>query len=87
MTWSDSAGRHGIPHDEVLYAMSHAHKVVREYGSPQVDGSPPTLFIGPSRFGTLEVLATITPPNQVHIFHAMRLRELTRTAAGFTEEP
>ena len=35
---------------------------------------PPTLFIGPSRFGTLEVLAVIRPPADVHIFHVMPLR-------------
>jgi hypothetical protein len=38
----------------------------------------PTLFVGPSRFGTLEVLADVTPPADVWIFHVMRLRESTR---------
>ena len=85
VTWTESADKHGIPHEEALYAMSHAHKVVRELGVPRVGALAPTLFIGPSRFGTLEVLATITPPAGVHIFHVMPLRESTRTAAGYQE--
>jgi hypothetical protein len=85
VTWADSADEHEIPHDEALYAMSHAVMVVREFGEPRVAGLAPTLFIGPSRYGTLEVLADITPPDRVWIFHVMRLRESTRLAAGYQE--
>lgn len=85
VTWTQSADKHGIPHDEVLYAMSHATKVVREFGTPRVGTTAPTLFIGPSRYGTLEVLAVITPPASVRIFHAMPLRETTRIAVKYQE--
>jgi hypothetical protein len=85
VTWTESADKRGIPHEEVFYAMSHAHKVVREFGQPRIGTAAPTLFIGPSRYGTLEVLATVTPPDGVHVFHVMPLRESTRTAAGYQE--
>jgi hypothetical protein len=86
VTWSDSADRHGILHDEALYSMSHPHHVVTGFGQPRVGDVPPTLFIGPSRFGTLEVLAVIRPPGDVHIFHVMQLRESTRIVAGYEGE-
>lgn len=86
VTWTASADDHEIPHDEALYAMSHPHHVVTQFGEPRVDDVSPTLFIGPSRFGTLEVLAVIRPPAGVHIFHVMRLRESTRISAGYEGE-
>jgi hypothetical protein len=52
--------------------------VIRAFGEPRAGMTAPTLFVGPSRFGTLEVLADVTPPADVWIFHAMRLRESTR---------
>lgn len=83
--WADSAGKHGIPREEALYAMARPHHVVKAFGQPRIGTVAPTLFIGPSRFGTLEVLAVITPPGGIWIFHVMRLRESTRTAAGYKE--
>ncbi|MFI8526284.1 hypothetical protein ACIGB8_17630 [Promicromonospora sukumoe] len=63
--------------------MSHPDYVAVAYGEPRVPGGRrPDLYIGPSRFGTLEVLATITPSDGVHIFHAMPLRETTRLTTG-----
>ncbi len=85
VTWAASADEHGIPHDEALYAMAHARVVVREFGEPRVGPVAPTLFIGPSRFGDLEVLADVSPPDRVWIFHVMRLRESTRTRVGCQE--
>jgi hypothetical protein len=86
VTWTASADKHNIPHDEALYAMSHPHHVVQRFGGPRVGDVPPTLFIGPSRFGTLEVLAVIRPPADVHIFHVMPLRESTRISADHKGE-
>lgn len=86
VTWADSADKHEIPHNEALYAMSHPHHVVKQFGEPRVGDVPPTLFIGPSRFGTLEVIAVIRPPGDVHIFHVMPLRESTRISAGYKGE-
>lgn len=84
VTWSPSAFKHGITQDEIIYAMRNAYENVRNYGRPRSEGGArATLYIGPSKFGTLEVLATITPPDHIHIFHAMRLREVTRLAVGY----
>jgi hypothetical protein len=69
-----------------MYAMAHAHLVVREFGRPRIGLVAPTLFIGPSRFGTLEVLALVSPQRTVRIFHVMRLRESTRTTVGYQEK-
>lgn len=84
--WADSASKHGISRDEVLYAIAHAELFVESFGQPRVDGQSPSLFIGPSRHGTLEVLVIISPPRDLWIFHAMRLRESTAMAAGCASE-
>lgn len=69
-----------------MWAMAHADMAVRSFGPLRAGEIAPTLFIGPSRFGTLEVLAEVTPPDRVWIFHVMRLRESTGLAAGFQQE-
>ena len=85
VVWADSADKHGIPREEAMYAMTHAHRVIKRFAQPRVGGTPPMLFIGPSRFGTLEILATVRPPEDLWVFHVMRLRETTRLAAGWKE--
>ena len=66
--------------------MSHAHAIYPDFQAPRAGFTrSPTLFIGPSRYGTLEVIAIVTPPADVYIFHVMALRESTRTAAGYEE--
>ncbi len=76
--WTSSADTHGLPHDEVLYAMTHA--TVERQWPPAREGhaTVPRLYVGPSRFGTLEVLAEVGD-RSVLIFHAMRLRASTQT--------
>lgn len=86
VTWSDSADKHSIPREEALYAMSHAHAIYPDFQAPRGGFKrPPTLFIGPSRRGTLEVIAIVTPPSDVHIFHVMALRESTRNSVRYQE--
>jgi hypothetical protein len=86
VTWSESADKHGIPRDEALYAMSHANAIFPDFQAPRGGfNRSPTLFIGPSRQGTLEVIAIVTPPADVHIFHVMALRESTRNSVGYEE--
>jgi hypothetical protein len=86
ITWAESADRHGIPHEEALYAMSHVHAAYPDFQAPRGGFKrSPTLFIGPSRYGTLEVIAIVTPPADVHIFHVMTLRESTRNKVGYEE--
>lgn len=83
MTWADSAGEHDIPQDEALYA----HALYDDFEGPRPGhDTSPRLYIGPSRFGTLEVMVNITPPGDVRVFHVMRLRETTRTTVGYEEE-
>lgn len=87
VTWAASADRHGIPHDEALYAIGHAHAWYDDFGDPRPGhDSAPRLYIGPSRYGTLEVLVTITPPMDVRVFHVMALRGSTRQMVGYREE-
>ncbi len=76
--WTPSADKHGIPRDEVLYAMSNA--TIERQWPPARKGRAivPRLYIGPSRFGALEVLAEVGDGSVV-IFHAMRLRASTQT--------
>ncbi len=83
ITWADSAAKHGIPRDEALYAIAHAELFVESFGQPRVGDQAPSLFIGPSRYGTIEVLAVVTPPRDVWVFHVMPLRERTARAAGY----
>lgn len=87
MTWAPSADKHGIPHDEALYAMLHAEAVYEDFEPPR-EGfqTSPTLYIGPSRFGTLEVMVMVSPPSGITVFHVMRLRESTRLSVNFDEE-
>lgn len=86
ITWTQSAGKHEIPQNEALYAMNNATGVFPEFQAPRPGYTRrPSLFIGPSRFGTLEILAVVTPPGNIEIFHVMRLRESTRLLVGHTE--
>lgn len=90
VTWNPSADRHGITHEETLYAMLHNYLHVPRFEEPREGhGKAPDLFIGPSRFGALEVMAVVEP-GSVRVFHVMRLRETTRRIAverfGYTEE-
>lgn len=87
VNWTASAGKHGIPRDETLYAIAHAHAWYDDFDEPRPGyDSAPRLYIGPSRFGTLEVLVNITPPADILIFHVMPLRESTREQVGWEEE-
>jgi len=87
ITWSSAADKHGIPREEALYAMTRPHDVYDPYGQVRPGQSKaPTLFIGPSRFGTLEVLAMRTPPGGFFVFHVMLLRASTAASVGYEGE-
>jgi len=83
ITWAESAAKHQIPRDEALYAITHAELFIESFGQARVGDRPPSLFIGPSRHGTLEVLAVITPPREIWVFHVMSLRASTAKVAGY----
>ena len=78
--WAESAAKHGIGHDEALFAITHAHYVEQEFDEPRVPWHVrPTLFIGPSRLGG-PLLVEITPPRDFAVFHVMvaRAKHLAR---------
>lgn len=83
ITWAESAAKHRIPRDEALYAIAHADLFIESFGPARVGDRAPSLFIGPSRHGTIEVLAVITPPREIWVFHVMSLRQSTAKAAGY----
>jgi hypothetical protein len=67
-------------------ALRHALAIYPDFQAPRGGfNRSPTLFIGPSRQGTLEVIAIVTPPAGVYIFHVMPLRESTRNSIGYKE--
>lgn len=76
--WADSADKHGIDHEDALHAMMHACYVEQEFDGPRPPANRrPTLYIGPPRqLGgpLLEVMAVLTPPRDVFVFHVMLAR-------------
>ncbi len=78
VTWARSADKHGVPHEDALHAIAHAHYVEQEFDEPRVPGHVrPTLFLGPSRQPggpLLEVIVELTPPRDIHVFHVMQAR-------------
>lgn len=73
-----SADKHGVPHEDALHAMVNAYHLETEFDDPRIAGrGRPTLYIGPPRKRggpLLEVMAEITPPRDVLIFHVMEAR-------------
>lgn len=88
MTWSSAADKHQIPRDETLYALGEPYMVVDPFGRSRSGSSrPPVLYIGPSRYGTLEILVLHDPAERgLFIFHVMRLRMSTALAVGYRGE-
>lgn len=75
--WADSADKHGIDREDALNAILNQIYHVQQFDEPRVDtGMRPDLFIGPSRDRRmiLEVMAVITPPNDILVFHVMEAR-------------
>ena len=86
VTWSESADKHSVPRDEALYAMSHAHAIYPAFQAPRGRLPPLTHPVHrPVPVRTLEVIAIVAPPADVHIFHGMVLRESTRNSVGYQE--
>lgn len=77
VTFTTSAHKHGIDPDDALHAMLNYVYRLTEFDEPRVPGGQrPDLFIGPTRdrSNLLEVLASITPPNGITVFHVMIAR-------------
>ena len=87
--WASSADKHGITHEQTLYAIGNAVHLVVAFDEPRVPGTAaPNLFIGPAGAGglTIEVLVVVTPPRELFVFHSMPLRQLTAERAGYQPE-
>jgi len=80
--FTPDAEKRGIPHDEVLYAMANG-QFWDNWEEPRPPHGPTRLWIGPSRFGTLEVTAELKPPNTIKIFHVMPLRQTTSDQVNY----
>ncbi|KQQ18768.1 hypothetical protein ASF48_17780 [Rathayibacter sp. Leaf299] len=74
--WAKSADKHGIDHDDATNAILNYVYRLEEFEEPRIGNRRPDLFIGPMRDRTqlLEVVALITPPADIFIFHVMIAR-------------
>lgn len=82
--WSASASKHGIPRADALNAIERNVYWVPSFDEPRIDGARrPDLWIGPNRDRTLmiEVMAELTPPANLFIFHVMVARRKTLEVA------
>lgn len=77
LNFSDSADKHGIDRADAINAILNYEYRVEEFDEPRVGSiGRPDLFIGPTRDGSmqLEVMAVLTPPNEIFVFHVMEAR-------------
>ncbi len=76
--WTDSADKHGIPHEDALHAVANAVYEEYAFDEPRVPGhARPDLYIGPARGGAplLEVMLEVLNPRDLVIFHVMIARD------------
>jgi hypothetical protein len=77
--WAPSADRHGVPHDQAIYAMVNPLYYEPEFDEPRVPGGVrPDLYIGPVGPGlgvTLLEIMTNRYPGVLVIFHVMIARK------------
>lgn len=77
LTWANSADKHGIDRADALNAIQNHIYRVEEFDEPRANSTQrPDLFIGPSRDRRmiLEVMAVVTPPADILVFHVMEAR-------------
>lgn len=75
--WASSSGKHGVTREDALNAILNYTYRIQQFDEPRVDTTTrPDLFIGPSRDNrmTLEEMASITPPDDIFVFHVMEAR-------------
>ena len=85
LTFDPAADEHGIPHEETMWVMANG-QWWDDWEEARPPFGPSRLWIGPSRFGTLEVMAELTPPRDIHVFHSMPLRQTTADKVGYKRE-
>lgn len=87
--WTDSADKHGIPHEQAMFALANHRWYVPEFDESRVGGRRPDLYIGPAWLGgpLLEVMLFRVPPRDLVIFHVMGLRpKIQKLAEELTQE-
>jgi hypothetical protein len=75
--WANSAAKHGIDQADAINAIANYVYRVPAFDEPRVPGGRrPDLFIGPTRDQSmlLEVMAEVTPPADIFVFHVMEAR-------------
>ena len=79
ITWAASADRHGISHEDALYAITNAQ------GSVEIEDDDPdsvtTVYVGHPHAQTdryIEVIVAARPPRTLVVFHVMELSDLFR---------
>lgn len=76
--FTDSAARHGFTRDDAIHAMQTPETFAPHYDHSRTGGPDVAAWIGPARGGrTIEVFATLTPPDTVVVFHCMDVRPST----------
>lgn len=75
--WARSADKHQVEREDALNAILNNVYWLSEFDDPRAEGGRrPDLFIGPSldRRQLIEVMAEVTPPNDIFVFHVMPAR-------------
>lgn len=70
LEFTQSAGKHGIPRDDVL----HAIRNVRTYQEVEYDDEIRLFVIGPDRSGAMLEVVLVPAHDPLRIIHADRLR-------------
>lgn len=76
--FTDSAGKHGFTREDAIHAMQTPEVFTPHFDHSRTDGPDVAAWVGPARGGrTIEVFATLVPPDTVTVFHCMDVRATT----------
>lgn len=83
INWTSSSDKHGIPHEDALYAISNATGTQPTRST--IPGWTATVYVGHPHAQTdryIEVIVATRPPRDMTIFHVMPLSDLYRHLAS-----
>ncbi|MCM4180317.1 hypothetical protein P15_06740 [Cutibacterium acnes P15] len=76
--FTDSAGKHGFTREDAIHAMQTPEVFTPHFDHSRTSGPDVAAWVGPARGGrTIEVFATLVPPDTVTVFHCMDVRATT----------
>lgn len=76
--FTDSAARHGFTREDAIHAMQTPETFAPCFDHSRTGGPAVSAWVGPARGGrTIEVFATLIPPDTIVVFHCMELRAST----------